>query len=131
MSVLSSLFTWWNGPSIGTRLWSSRNGTEVGRDGAGNVYFRSGKAGSPGERRWVMYNGAPEATQIPPEWHLWMHKTVALPPSEAPLTPRVWERPWVPNQTGTVAAYRPSGALESGGKRAAATGDYRAWTPEG
>jgi NADH:ubiquinone oxidoreductase subunit len=33
--------------------------------------------------------------------------------------------------TGTPLAYRPSGALEKGGKRAAATGDYEAWTPEG
>ena len=32
--------------------------------------------------------------------------------------------------TGTGAAYRPSGALEKGGKRAAATGDYEAWKPD-
>jgi NADH:ubiquinone oxidoreductase subunit len=130
MGILSSLFTWWNGPGLGTRIFTSRHGTEVGRDDEGNVYYRSGTAGSAGERRWVIYNGAPEATRIPPEWHLWMHKTVALPPSEAPLVPRVWERPWVPNRTGTVAAYRPAGALEAGGVRAAATGDYRAWSPD-
>jgi len=33
--------------------------------------------------------------------------------------------------TGTAHAYRPAGALEQGGKRAAATGDYEAWSPEG
>jgi NADH:ubiquinone oxidoreductase subunit len=33
--------------------------------------------------------------------------------------------------TGTPFAYRPAGALEKGGHRAAATGDYDAWTPEG
>ena len=32
--------------------------------------------------------------------------------------------------TGTALAYRPSGAMEKGGKRAPATGDYEAWTPE-
>ena len=32
--------------------------------------------------------------------------------------------------TGTALAYRPAGALEKGGKRAAATGDYEAWTPD-
>ena len=130
MGILKTLFTWWNGPGLGTRIWTSRNGTEVGRDDEGNIYYRSGRAGAVGERRWVIYNGTPEATRIPPEWHQWMHKTVALPPSEAPVTVRVWERPWVPNATGTPAAYRPAGALESGGKRAAATGDYQAWSPD-
>jgi len=36
----------------------------------------------------------------------------------------------VPNMTGTALAYRPPGALEKGGQRAAATGDYEAWAPE-
>jgi len=130
MGILNSLFTWWNGPGLGTRIATWRHGHEVGRDGDGNIYYRSGKAGGVNERRWVMYNGAPEATRIPPEWHLWMHKTVALPPSEAPLSVRVWERPWSPNATGTMAAYLPSGALETGGTRAAATGDYQAWSPD-
>ena len=47
-----------------------------------------------------------------------------LPPA------RIWEVDYTPNATGTVNAYRPQGALERGGKRAAATGDYEAWVPE-
>jgi NADH:ubiquinone oxidoreductase subunit len=129
MGLLANIFTWWNGPGLGTRILTRRHGTEVGRDGEGNIYYRRGSGAT--ERRWVIYNGIPEATRIPPDWHLWMHKTVALPPSEAPLTPRVWERPWTPNATGTAAAYMPPGALEAGGKRARATGDYRAWSPDG
>jgi NADH:ubiquinone oxidoreductase subunit len=43
--------------------------------------------------------------------------------------PRIWEADFTPNATGTTAAYRPSGALERGGQRARATGDYPAWTP--
>ena len=34
-----------------------------------------------------------------------------------------------PNLTGTPSAYRPAGALERGGVRQAASGDYQAWTP--
>jgi len=49
---------------------------------------------------------------------------MALPPA------RIWEKPAEPNLTGTPLAYRPPGALEVGGRRAAATGDYEAWTPE-
>jgi NADH:ubiquinone oxidoreductase subunit len=127
MGLFSNIFTWWHGPGIGTQLFTRRSGSEVGRDGEGNIYYRAGSGRS--ERRWVIYNGAPEATRIPPEWFLWMHKTVALPPTEAPVAPRVWEQPWVPNATGTAAAYLPAGSLGASGKRAAATGDYRAWTP--
>lgn len=126
--MLTTIFTWWNGPGLGTRLHTWRFGSEVGRDGEGNIYYRSGAGSS--ERRWVIYNGTPEATRIPPEWHLWMHKTVTEPPTTPPLTPRVWERPWTPNATGTDAAWRPAGSLAAAGKRPAATGDYRAWTPE-
>jgi NADH:ubiquinone oxidoreductase subunit len=47
-----------------------------------------------------------------------------LPPA------RVWEADHTPNVTGSVAAYRPQGALERGGRRAAASGDYEAWSPD-
>jgi hypothetical protein len=33
MSVLMKIFTWWDGATIGTLLWSKRNGGEVGHDG--------------------------------------------------------------------------------------------------
>ena len=129
MGLFSNLFTWWHGPGIGTVLFT-RSGTEVGRDEQGNIYYRRAAAKNRMERRWVIYNGVPEASRIPPEWHLWLHKTRELPPSEHPLTPRVWERPWSPNATGTAAAHLPSGALSKGGKRARTTGDYRAWKPD-
>ena len=49
---------------------------------------------------------------------------VSLPPE------RAWQKPAIPNMTGTALAYRPSGALEKGGNRASATGDYEAWSPD-
>jgi len=128
MSLLSNIFTWWLGPTFGTRLFTRRFGREVGRDDQGNIYY-SAKAGAA-DRRWVIYNGVPEASRIPPEWHIWLHKTVATTPAEAPLKPRVWEKPWQPNLTGTPAAHAPSGSLAVTGTRARTTGDYQAWTPE-
>ena len=44
--------------------------------------------------------------------------------------PRIWEVDYTPNVTGTPSAYRPLGALERGGQRARATGDYEAWSPD-
>lgn len=126
--AIGSIFTWWHGPGLGTR-WFTRNGIEVGRDGEGNVYFAS-RRGQPGERRWVIYNGEPEASRVPPEWQLWLRRTVAATPAEQPLKPRVWESGWTRNATGTAAAYKPPGALSAGAHRPRATGDYEAWSPE-
>jgi NADH:ubiquinone oxidoreductase subunit len=126
MGLLKSLFTWWDGPTIGTRWMTRRHGVEVGRDLEGNIYYAS----KAGDRRWVIYNGDNEASRVPPEWHLWLHKTIDTPPSKAPPSVKSWEKPWVPNTTGGADAHAPSGALQRGGRRARATGDYEAWTPD-
>ena len=59
-----------------------------------------------------------------------LHRQVDGVPTEVLPPPRRWEKPAVPNMTGTAYAYRPQGALEKGGNRAAATGDYEAWSPD-
>ena len=66
---------------------------------------------------------------MPPEWHGWLHGTTDLTPDRLPPS-KPWVKPAIPNLTGTRDAYRPAGALEAGGRRAAATGDYEAWSPE-
>ena len=131
MGFLSKIFTWWDGATIGTALFSAMNGEKVGTDAAGNAYFRARKKLPDGrERRWVIYNGANDASRVPAEWHGWLHGSYdALPESHLP-PPRIWEVDYTPNLTGSAAAYRPQGALERGGRRAAATGDYEAWTPD-
>ena len=42
---------------------------------------------------------------------------------------RPWQKPHLPNLTGTPESYRPPGHDYQGGHRAPATGDYEAWTP--
>ena len=127
------LFTWWNGQTFGTQLWTWRFGELVGEDEQGNRYYRT-KGGKIDptlhfERRWVIYNGTAEASRIPPSWHGWMHHTVDLPPTEDGYKTREWEKPHVPNMTGTPSAYRPSGSTLASGRRPKATGDYQPWTP--
>lgn len=135
IAILARIFTWWNGATIGTQLWSWRTGEKVGTDSHGNAYFRSKRKGSDGrERRWVIYQGANDASRVPAEWHGWLHGAFVngidggVPESNLP-PPRIWEADYTPNATGTTAAYRPAGALERGGRRAAAAGDYEAWSP--
>jgi NADH:ubiquinone oxidoreductase subunit len=129
MGILTSIFTWWNGATIGTRLFSARNGARVGSDELGNVYFQGGADVHGNPRRWVIYAGSNDASRVPPEWHGWLHGTHAETPDKALPPPRAWQAPAKPNMTGTREAYKPAGALEAGGKRAAATGDYEAWSP--
>ena len=43
MGILSKIFTWWDGATIGTALSSWRHGVKVGTDAQGNAYFRANK----------------------------------------------------------------------------------------
>jgi NADH:ubiquinone oxidoreductase subunit len=137
MGILSKLFTWWDGATIGTLVNSALTGEQVGTDAQGNRYFRGKKrrpANQPNggtERRWVIYNGINDASRVPAEWHGWLHNSYdGVPQSHLPPS-RIWETDYTPNATGTAMAYRPQGSLERGGRRARATGDYEAWSPEG
>jgi NADH:ubiquinone oxidoreductase subunit len=121
-------FTWWNGATLGTWL-GLRGKDRVGEDALGNVYWKGGTDTNGVPRRWVIYNGANDASRVPPEWFSWLHHQIDAVPDAALPAPRTWEKPAEPNLTGTSLAYRPPGALEAGGRRAAATGDYEAWTP--
>jgi len=114
---LLKIFTWWNGQTFGTQLWTARFGELVGEDEQGNRYYRT-KGGEIDptlnfERRWVVYNGYAEATRIPPGWHSWIHHTTDVPPTEQNYAPREWEKPHVPNMTGTPQRL-PSVRLDAG-----------------
>jgi NADH:ubiquinone oxidoreductase subunit len=115
---------------IGTWFFTTLSGDLVGTDSEGNRYYRERKkaAGAPREKRWVMYNGRPEASRIPPEWHGWMHYTFDAPlPKDG--TP-AWGKPHQANLTFSDQAYLPPGHFMEGGKRKKATGDYQSWKPE-
>jgi NADH:ubiquinone oxidoreductase subunit len=122
--------------TLGTMLLTWLRGQRVGADEFGNRYYRLrgfkpqqlGGGRFSRERRWVMYRGTPEASKVPAEWHAWLHHSVAEPPLQRQRY--AWEKPHLPNLTGTPLAYHPQGSVLRGGHRAAATGDYEPWTPE-
>jgi NADH:ubiquinone oxidoreductase subunit len=128
-NFLLQFFTWWSGQTLGTRFHTWRKGTLVGQDEFGNRYYQGGTDSEGRTRRWVIYDGLSEASRIPSGWHGWMHHRTDTPPSKEDYKPRDWQKPHVPNFTGTAQAYRPQGSLLSPGKRPAVTGDYDAWTP--
>lgn len=115
--------------NLGTLIFTRLRGRLVGTDAGGNRYYEEKKPRGDGlrTRRWVVYKGAPEASLVPPEWHAWLHYTTDAPLPETNRKP--WQKPHIPNVTGTPLSYRPPGHDYEGGNRARATGDYEAWTP--
>jgi len=117
--------------NIGTLLYTWFNGKLCGTDEFGNrYYFAKGDKLRGKERRWVIFKGDVEASKVPPEWHAWLHHTLENPLTEQAATAKDWQKPHLPNLTGTVAAYRPAGHDLQGGARAPASGDYQAWSPK-
>ncbi len=122
--------------TLGTLLLTWLRGEFVGADAYGNRYYRlkgdkplrRGGGRASRERRWVIYDGEPEGSKVPPEWHAWLHHMVDEVPQERQRYP--WERDHEPNMTGTPQAYHPLGSVLRGGRRVPATGDYEPWTPQ-
>ena len=128
MGINLNPFTWWNGASWGTMVGLGGK-SRVGEDELGNVFYEGGKDTGGRPRRWVIYNGSNDASRIAPEWFSWLHHQIDDVPERALPPARRWEKPAEPNRTGSPLAYRPAGAAGAGQNRAAATGDYEAWTP--
>ena len=124
MGLMAEIFPWWGGQTIGTRLSTWRYGKKVGEDADGNTFYQS----KNGKKRWVIYSGEAEASKIAPDWHGWLHHTFKEPPTEAPLPRKDWEKPHLPNLTGTGAEYRPAGSLMQ--TKPSDRKDYEAWVPE-
>ncbi len=124
LDFLKRSVTWWNGQTLGTQLFTARNGERVGEDAQGNIFYRN----ADDTKRWVIYNGEAEASRVEAEWHGWLHHTWAEPPTDAPLVHKDWEKPHLANRTGSPAAYAPAGSI----RRAApeTRDDYEAWSPE-
>ena len=124
--------------TLGTRILTWLRGELVGTDDFGNRYYREkgarplprGGGRASREKRWVVYQGAPEASKVPPEWHGWLHHTIDAVPRPQARARYPWEKEHQPNMTGTPFAYHPQGSVLRGGVRAPATGDYEPWAPE-
>ena len=100
------IFTWWHRQTVGTFLYTLFTGKYVGSDEFGNKYYINSK-----DRRWVIYKKDIESSQIPSEWHLWMHfltKNIPIPKKKFD-----WQIAHQENLTGTVKAHKPDGLLSA------------------
>ncbi len=116
--------------TLGTRLFTLMRGELVGADSTGNKYYKDRRQPvGRRERRWVVYNGAAEASTVPADWHGWLHHRTDVTGTDRGRNKFAWQKDHVPNLTGTEAAYRPPGHVLKGARRDKATGDYEAWRP--
>ena len=100
MGINLNPFTWWNGASWGTMLYGPRGMAQMGTDTLGNVYYEGGKDGSGRVRRWVIYEGANDASRVPPEWFSWLHHHIDDVPDRAMPPVRAWQKSAVPGGQG-------------------------------
>ena len=103
LTLFKKIFTWWNRDTFGTRLKTIFTGKFVGKDSFGNKYYESKKG-----KRWVIYSGNVDASNIPVEWFSWMHFTKNKIEQNHDLKKYTWQKPHQSNQTGTDNAYYPN-----------------------
>ena len=126
-SLLKYLFTWWNGNTVGTKLYTFLKGKKVGEDYLGNTYFESKNQ----ESRWCIYRNQSEASRISPEWNSWLrYISNTIPTSDK--TTYAWQKRFDGNATGLGSAYKPSARRAGPSKKDFEhyQSDYKAWKPE-
>ena len=111
ISFFKQIFIWWHRQTIGTFIYTLFTGKLVGKDEFGNKYYSNSKG-----KRWVIYINKTDSSQIPPEWHLWIHFLTNNIPS-GNLKKFKWQKKYEENLTGTERAYRPEGSLASDSKK--------------
>ena len=87
-----------------------RTGTLVGTDKYGNNYYENNTY-FMGRNRFVVYPYVDRFTydgsQVPAEWHRWLHYMTDDPPTKVPPEPRKFIQEHATNKTGTKLEYVP------------------------
>ncbi|XP_074644808.1 NADH dehydrogenase [ubiquinone] 1 alpha subcomplex subunit 12-like [Tubulanus polymorphus] len=85
-------------------------GDFVGEDKYGNKYYQN-KTYFMGRSRWVDYNNQIntdyDGSQVPAEWHRWLHYIADEPPTVVPPVKHRWLMDHVENKSGTSGEYVP------------------------
>lgn len=105
------------------RFDTLKMGRYVGSDCHGNKYFESDYY-FIGRNRWVEYSPSVgldyDGSQIPPEWHGWMHNRTNDTPITKPPVEHKWKMAWKENMSGSKEGYYPYSTTKA---------KIEAWTP--
>ena len=125
--LLKLLFTWWNGNTVGTTLYTFFKGKKVGEDYFGNFYYES----KDKKNRWCIYSNESEASRISPEWNSWLRFISNASPKDNDVTYN-WQKLFDGNLTGLDSAYKPHTMRTRVSKEGSVNfqSDYKAWKPE-
>ena len=97
----------------------------VGKDEFGNSYYEKKKQNKK-TKRSVIYNGNSESSKIPSGWHSWLHYTVFDSPKNENLKKYSWQKPHLPNLSGTIYSYKPDDNVNNTNKLKE---KYDSWDP--
>jgi NADH:ubiquinone oxidoreductase subunit len=125
--LLKFLFTWWNGNTVGTKLYTYLKGKKVGEDYFGNYFYESRDK----RNRWCIYSYQSDASKISPEWNSWLRFITNSCPTDEAMTYE-WQKRFIGNLTGLDGAYKPE-ILRANKKNEDLDryqSDYKAWKPE-
>ena len=125
--LLKFLFTWWNGNTVGTKLYTYLKGKKVGEDYFGNYFYESRDK----RNRWCIYSYQSDASKISPEWNSWLRFITNSCPTDEAMTYE-WQKRFRGNLTGLDGAYKPE-ILRANRKNEDLDRyqtDYKAWKPE-
>ena len=125
--LLKLFFTWWNGNTVGTKLYTYLKGKKVGEDYFGNFFYES----KDKKNRWCIYSYQSDASKISPEWNSWLRFITNSRPSDE-ATIYDWQKPFVGNLTGLDGTYKPEKvrSRDSNEDLNIHQSDYKAWKPE-
>jgi NADH:ubiquinone oxidoreductase subunit len=126
-SLLKYLFTWWNGSTVGTSLYTFLKGKKVGEDHFGNSYYES----KDKKNRWCIYSDQSEASRVGPEWNNWLRFISDSSPEGSDMVYE-WQKVFDGNLTGIEGAYKPGIVRDRSSKEDLEhyECDYQAWKPE-
>ena len=125
--LLKFLFTWWNGNTVGTKLYTYLKGKKVGEDYFGNYFYESRDK----KKRWCIYFYQSDASKISPEWNSWLRFISVASPKDNSTTHK-WQRQFNGNLTGLDSAYKPRRVRTGSSEEDLDSyqSDYKAWKPE-
>tara|TARA_B100000579_G_C22071706_1_gene506070 strand:- start:96 stop:458 length:363 start_codon:yes stop_codon:yes gene_type:complete len=104
LTLFKQIFVWWNQQTLGTKIYTIFYGKLVGKDDFGNKYYENRKS----KKRWVIYSGEIDASKISNEWYSWIHFMQNKIDISISSKKYEWQKPHMPNLTGTENAYHPN-----------------------
>ena len=103
-------------------------GVFIGIDSQGNKYYTAKKNSNIEGKRWVMFSRECDASNISSAWQHWLTHSVSLSPAEKSRKAYPWQKPRLPNPTGSNEAYLPTGSIKSE-YNLQKTSHYEPWVP--